>query len=240
MILISTADMSAPRLVIVIGPTSPFSPQFISGRRRKQCGGTRRSTRAAPIAGSMVQRPTKAPGRTSRNSITPSVASCAQSSRGRVVARSSSRAAPISRSAVIARPYGIARLQAAHRFPGALAGLVGQPESDGFVPNVVEIGKHACAPGIEPNDMPAILGLKHFPLSQRQRQKRIAEAFAKGGGQACDRTSENGARLLLEILGFVLPLDFRELTPRRHLVGRRSQVKSDTLLFVEPPVIVRK
>src|ERR1700682_5408624 len=87
--------------------------------------------------------------------------------------------------------------------------------------------------------MPAILGLKHLPVPNRQRQKRIAEAFAKGCRQACDRTSENGARLLLEILGFVLPLDFRELTLRRHLVGRRSQVKSDTLLLVEPPVIVR-
>jgi len=37
--------------VIVIGPTSPLSPQFISAGAEKQCGGTRRSTRAAADGG---------------------------------------------------------------------------------------------------------------------------------------------------------------------------------------------
>jgi len=155
---------------------APSRTQFISGRRRKTVRTAPAGrTRAAPIAGSMVsgqRRPRSEPrGIRSRPAWLRARKALAEgSSQGAAAGLPPSVGAP---SLLV--PYGIARLQAAHRFPGALCGSrrsarVGYD----FVPNAVEIGKHACAPGLEPNDMPAILGLKHFPLSQRQRQKRIA------------------------------------------------------------------
>src|SRR5262245_35534391 len=103
-------------------------------------------------------------------------------------------------------PYLIGGLEAADRFPCLLARLFGVPDLRSFVANILETGERTRTARIEPNDVPAILRLYDVPLSFRHRQQRIAETFAEGCGEAGDRTREDGARLLLQFLGFVLLL----------------------------------
>src|SRR5262249_55516608 len=88
--------------------------------------------------------------------------------------------------------------------------------------------------------VPAVLRLEHRPFSQRQREKRIAKAFAEGRREAGDRPPEDGASLPLEILQFALRPDVFKLLPRRCLVGWRRQVESYALWLVKPLVILRK
>jgi len=124
---------------------------------------------------------------------------------------------------------------AAHRFPGALAGLLGQPESDGFVPNVIETGKRGRRAGnpVRTTCQPSWTGVLSIDPAAAPEAHR--GSFAKGCGTGLRpdvrewRASASGDPRI------VLPLDFHELTLRRRLVGRRSEVKPDTLLLVEPP-----
>src|SRR5262249_31075930 len=125
-------------------------------------------------------------------------------------------------------------LEAAHCLPRPFASLIRVPNSGGLVANTVECRECARAPRIHASDVPTILRLNDRPRSKRQPKEGIAETFAEGCRQTRDRTPEDSARLLLQILGLALCLDVFELPPRRHLVGRRRQVESNSLRLVEP------
>src|ERR1700738_2309249 len=91
---------------------------------------------------------------------------------------------------------------------------------------------------VEAHDVPAILGLKNVPLSERVREQRVAKTGAKRRLDARDRAPQNRAGRLLESRRLTLRLDVGELPTCGRLVRRRRQIEADPLRLIEALVIL--